>query len=61
MVRTTTRSLSGAVILVAGGEFGMTVIDLALANKSVGWRLKKWLQNVLMLPQAIDLCRASRQ
>jgi hypothetical protein len=46
---------------VAGGEFGMTVIDLALANKSVGWRLKKWLQNVLMLPQAIDLCRASRQ
>jgi hypothetical protein len=40
MVRTTTLPPSGAVILVAGGEFGMTVIDLALLNKSLRWRLK---------------------
>jgi len=42
MVRTTTLAPSGAVNLLAGGEFGMAVIYLALASKSLWWRLEKY-------------------
>jgi hypothetical protein len=60
MVRTAMRTLGGVVVWLAGGEFGMAVMDVARADKSVRRRLKSD-KNGLMMPQAANPCGAPRQ